>query len=440
MAGSPAIGVVDGARDAARPGAARQARPATIRHAALLLGPIFVFLAVFVWLVALTIPRFSGPSGGGYGGDFAVFYEASKVMEAGHNPYNDNLLWNTERRDFAAAGLRIPPDRTLVRVGNPPILFWALRPIASLPFRAAGILWTSAMYLLSLLGFLILLRWLGWRRRALPAAVFLAMPQVVLGAFYGDLIGLVFAAVAGSIVAARRYPTLSGALLGICWLKPHIALPAVLLIWAFHTEARRKLALGFLAASVFLGGLTLAAVGFAGVHEWIGGLLGWTQSIRGQPEIASMAGLYYLWASPALRTVLSGLCLAVALGATFLTWRQFYPRVPDPLSIGWLWGLWILCVPYAHINDAMLLTLPVLLLLGRDGRELLRPRSLLILYLLCSCFLLGRIPGVPFDLEPLKLLAVVVILAWAARREGVVTPRPVVDRQGRGRESLVFGL
>jgi hypothetical protein len=376
-------------------------------------------------LIVLNISRFSGPSGAGYGSDFAVFYEAAKVQASGSNPYNDALLWQRERADFAAAGLQLPHDRALVRVGNPPLFFWVLRPLAALPFRAAGVLWTAAMYLLSVVGFVVLLRFLGWRRWALVSGIFLATPQVVLGAFYGDLIGIIFAAICVSLAVGRRYPGPAGTLLSVAWLKPHIALPAVLLICLFHTQDWRRLALGFSAASVLLAAAMFGLVGSQGIHEWIVGLTGWTHSIKGQPEIASAAGLYYLWSPPVLRTILSMLLVVGALAATLATRHRLRSRLPDPLAVAWLWALWLVCAPYAHINDGMVLAFPVLVLLGRNGSRSLQLPSLLVIYLLISCIVLNSVPGVPVNFEALKLSAVGVILAVVAARTSLnVLPGP----------------
>jgi|SRR5450759_2504493 len=151
----------------------RDRQAAGRRKAILLLSPLLLFLAVFAALVASTIPRFGGPSGAAYGSDFAMFYEAAKVLDAGKNPYDANLLWHTERADFAKTGVKIPPDKALIEVGNPPVMFWALRPLTLLPFRTAGTIWTVTEYLFSFLGFLMLLRWLGWRKRIVPTAVLL---------------------------------------------------------------------------------------------------------------------------------------------------------------------------------------------------------------------------------------------------------------------------
>jgi len=385
-------------------------RPISNRKFLLLLGPLALCLAIFTGVIAASIVAYAGPGATAYGSDFALFYEAAKATEVGQNPYGANTLWHREQASF-----RRLPNKSLAHVGNPPVLFWALRPLTALPFRVAAVIWTTCMYLVSLLGFLMLLRWLGWRRRAFPIAIFLAMPQVLFQLYCGNVAALIFGTIAVAIVSRRSHPVLSGAALSVCWLKPHIALPAVLLIWAFHAESPKKLSLGFFAASSLFWAVNFGLVGFSGLQAWAAGLLGYSKGIAGQPEIASFAGLYYRWAPLEVRTVLGAAALFVAVVATFIAWRKFRDRPPDSPEVLWLWFLWMLCVPYAHVNDEILLAFPVLLLLGRNGVRTLEWPSILTLYALFSCIVVDILPGVPVGLEPAKLLVATGALVWAGR-------------------------
>ncbi len=128
-----------------------------------------------------------------------------------------------------------------MRVGNPPLFFWALEPLPSRPFQPVALAGILVLYLLSIDGFMAALYRFGWKRYTLAALCFILMPQVVLGMFNGNVIGLVFAGIGLSLALAPRYPALAGALLSVAWLKPPVALPIVLLIAAFHVVRPARL-------------------------------------------------------------------------------------------------------------------------------------------------------------------------------------------------------
>jgi hypothetical protein len=159
------------------------------------------------------------------------------------------------------------------------------------------------------------------------------------------------------------------------------------------------------------------ASGPVSVAEWLRSFVTFSNSVGSQGELSSLAGLYYEWAPPAVRLLFTACTLAAAAVITWLAWRRLRPELPVPLaSTGWLWGIWFLATPYAHFNDEIVLIIPVLALLGRDGASLLRPASILTLYLLLFSV-------IPYDLAPphvqvvcIPLIAVTVCLLWGARK------------------------
>lgn len=87
------------------------------------------------------------------------------------------------------------------------------------------------------------------------------------------------------------------------------------------------------------------------------------------------------------------------------------------LDTGWLWFAWFLATPYAHINDVIMLTPPVLALLGTNAQRVTWAPAAAVLYLL-FVGILTLPPGIPITAEPLELLTAGACLAVAARRPG----------------------
>jgi hypothetical protein len=330
-----------------------------------------------------------GPNGKSFGADYAMFAAAAQVMRHGGNPYDHTVLLRTEAADMRRLHLEMVDRPAVVRVGNPPTFFWALGPLAAAPFQPAALAWIIGLYVLSLVGAVASLAYLGWRNRPLPSLVFMLMPEVFLGAFYGNVICLVFAALAGSLFLVQRRPFLAGVLLALAWLKPPVALPIALLIFLFQAEARNRVAGGFALAT--LGGLlvTVAAGGPGSLVDWLIGLGGYSRDIASLPDIASMAGLYVGWAPEGLRLLLGAGTVVLALALTAYVWtRQTQGRSVPLRTVGWLWFAWLLATPYAHFSDLMLLTPAVLAMLGPNGSQTNTALGATTLYLLLFSLLL----------------------------------------------------
>ena len=364
--------------------------------------PLMVLLVLWVWVFYAEGAYKGGPSGKSFEADLAMFYSAAQVMRDGGNPYDHTLLYRTERAVMHRQGLPVTPKVAVVRVGNPPLFLWALGPLMRLPFQTVGYVWFALMYLVSLAGFLATLRLLGWRRTVLPSVVFLMMPAVLLGAFYGNPVAVVFAAVSFALLIAQRYPLAAGALLCFAWLKPPVGLPVVLLILLFHVPQWRKVAAGFAGTTVVLLGLMLLTTGASSLSLWIHGLVGYSNDMGIQPDVASLAGLYVRWAPQGARLVIESLVLILAAGLTFRTWRRVGPDRPvAPQRVAWLWIVWMLATPYAHYFDEILLVMPILTLLGRDGEWLTTRPAVIGLYL--SFLSLGFVEAVILDSNVLSL-------------------------------------
>jgi hypothetical protein len=304
-------------------------------------------------------------------------------------------------------------------VGNPPLFFWALEPLTDRDFGPVGIAWGIFLYALAAGGFLILLGHLGWRKRAVPVLIFLLMPQVFLGPFYGNVIELVFFVLAAAVALSRRYPYAAGSLLVFAWMKPPVALPIALLIILFHARDRVKVAGGFVGATLVALAATVAATGGHSLAMWIGGMLRYSRDITLEPDISSLAGLYVRSAGSNLRWGLGALGILSAIVLTVIVLRRSWPFTQAPaLTIGWLWLVWFLVSPYGHFFDQILLTLPILAFMGRDGEFVTRRNQAVCLYLLFfSLVLIQWAPG-GVQLLSLPLVVVAVALALESRSSG----------------------
>jgi Glycosyltransferase family 87 len=339
-----------------------------------------------------------------------VFSGAASALKHGQNPYDYRALYRSERELLTHQHLPVTTNQFNVRAGNPPLFYWALEPLTTLPFQRVAWAWIVTMYLFSVAGFLLALRYLRWTSWLVPTVVFLFMPEVVTGALYGNVHGPVFAALALCLVMMERYPTLAGAVAAFAWLKPQLGLPLVLVIFVFHATHRRRMVAGFVTVTATLLGLTVLATGVQSLVQWISGLNSWSKGISKEPNIASLSGLYVGWASRPMQLVIASALLLLALAITAVTWRRLRTQGTVPIiAVGWLWALWFLVSPFTHYPDVIVLTLPALALLGRNGNRISTPQGIGALYL--SLFSLVLFP------TPLVSLAVVmlgVMLAWAA--------------------------
>ena len=375
--------------------------PSRIR-AALILTPIIIIFELWVWVFFAAGGLRGGPSGNNWTGDFAMFYASARLLETGGNPYDQALLVRTEAAILRRQHVQTSASPRLLRVGNPPLALWVLRPLAHLPFRLAGWTWLISMYVFSAVGFLALLRYLGWKRYVVPSIIFLLSTPVFHDV--GNWDGLIFAGVSVSLLLAARHQYAAGALLALAWIKPQV-LPLALLVILCQTP-RAQMVKGFLAATVGMFAVTIAAVGWATLDSWIKGMLGYSQWAA-EPGISSLADSYIYWAPHLVQVALGAMCLAAAAALTYAWWRGAGPAGRNVFSGAWLWIVWFLATPYAHFSDEILVALPILVLMGIDGANLLRWTSISCLYILAFSMALA---GTSFLWLPLALMGAVCVL------------------------------
>jgi hypothetical protein len=337
------------------------------------------------------------------------------------------MLYRAERQLLHRDGMSAPGFDPYMRVGNPPLLFWALQPVAAISFNTSAKLWSLAMYVCLAVGFLSCLATVRWRRRGLPLVVFLALPQTIYAAFYGNVDGLVFLGLGWSAALARRRPIMAGALLTLALLKPQVALPGALLIAVFLSSSRIRVLTGFLATSALGFGLTLLTTGSASLSWWLQALTGYSQRLGVQPDIASLSGLYVYSAPDRVRLAMEGLSILAVAGATVAWWwKHRTTGSTGVLDVAWLWIAWFLATPFAHFHDEVVLALPVLAVLGRDAAWLGRWPATVALYVLLFSILVFPTTRAHTDLQSITLLivlacALVQLFRQSAAEDGKTT-------------------
>lgn len=387
------------------------ARMLSFVKAFILIGPFAILLVIFVSSLVGGALKYGGPANSKLDSDFAMFYTAAQVSQAHGDPYNPPLLLRNETRLMRQQHIRMTIPPALVRVGNPQIFFWALGPLTRLHYRLAGWLWFGSMALTSAIGGLAAMRIAGWKLRIFPLLLFLSMPVTAIGYYVGNDISLVFMGLMLGLLAARRYPVLSGALMAVAWLKPSVSFPLVMLIVLFHVKDRRSVLAGLVLASIALAALTLVVLGSGSFVEWVAGLSRYSRDIASQLEIAPLSGLYVGWTSPAVRTILEAVSIAVALLLTVWWWVRNGGKQTSFARTGWLWFAWFLATPYAHGPDVVLLTVPILVMLGRNACHILRFPAAPTMYLL---FVADSV--FPFQMGPPCLLLTMVCCIIASRK------------------------
>lgn len=392
------------------PEALVQDRDPRFRRAGVLV-PLIALVLLWICAFCASGAFASGANGKTLGGDFAILLAGSQVLHDGGNPYDPSVLYRAESALLRPQAVAAPTSQPFIRVGNPPLFFWALQPFARLPFREGALLWIVAMEALIATGCLALLRSFGWHRRGLPLLLFLAMPQSVLAAYYGNVDGLIFAAIGCSLALLKRSPYVAGCLLSLAWLKPQVGLPIALLILLFHAPARARVLAGFGSAAGALMIFTGMTTGWHSLALWLRSLVGYTHDIAIQPDMASLAGLYIYWTSPALRLGLEIVILGVAGVVTGIWWLKlrWLQEIPF-LSVGWLWIVWFLAAPFAHFHDEILLAVPLLALLGPDGRSISERWTVVALYAVFLSLLLFPTARLHTDLQAIMLVPAAVAL------------------------------
>ncbi|MGH2411358.1 MAG: glycosyltransferase family 87 protein, partial [Chloroflexota bacterium] len=252
----------------------------------------------------------------GNGSDFQVFYAGAVADQHGVNPFDWPSMWQVEQQVYNG-GVGHGAPFAFAPYADPPPFALLSRPLTSLNEADAYRLWAVFILLCGALGaYLAVPEWPS-RSRILAATLTAISPVVLFDLRLGqNSTPLLLALGAALWFTARKQPLVAGLCLGCGLLKPHLMLPiAVIVILAAPREARKPMAAGLLIAALTWGLVgILFDGGFAAYGHWLSSARQFGDSIRHQPDLASIPGLYLGTAGATMSGLLNAVCLAGAAG------------------------------------------------------------------------------------------------------------------------------
>lgn len=355
--------------------------PSLIRLTSLLL------IVVFGCTLALNL--FLLPREPALGLDFLLFYGTALTVRRGYSPYDAPHRGQVLR----SLPLLSRPHQHMVAglYGNPPLFAWALTPLTHLPPIVAYVVWVAILVTATLISVLMLRRMFhpeageAYHKLPLYLLLFTLSPASMYAYFMGQLAPLLLLGATVSIMALRRvgrerhsyrYAALSGLLLNVVWLKPHLLLPIVLMIGLLLP---RRHALpwigGFLGGSALGTILSIELLGRTVFLSWAQGLAAFGRSFGVQPGVSSLAGLYQPALGPTWSTIVSGglVVLWILFASQLVLYARRHRLMPGEDTwlrvISLALASWLLVVPYTHTPDMPLIALTLPALLGRAGER-----------------------------------------------------------------------
>ncbi|MGC3993396.1 MAG: glycosyltransferase family 87 protein [Propionicimonas sp.] len=343
------------------------------------------------------------------GTDFVTFYAASKLALAGRaaDVFDYQLLADAQRTVFPTY------DGGPFAWFYPPTFLLVVAPLALLPYVPALVAFVGASFA----------GWLAALRRAIarPGAGWLiaSFPGLWVCVAHGQN-GLLTAALAGgSLLLLPRRPMLSGVLLGLLIIKPHLAvLFAVALLAA---RAWRTMLVAVATAVVALGA-SVVAFGRDTLNAWLGTLqiarVAIEQGYLPWSKMPSTFAALRLLGTPVAGAYVGHAAVALAAAvAVWLVWRR-----TDDLALRGtvLMAGTFLVNPYAFDYDLVWLAFPIawMALYGLANGWRKGDREVLVLAWLLPALGTAIAAATHVQLAPIALAA----LVWIAVRR-VWTPR-----------------
>lgn len=307
----------------------------------------------------------------GNGSDFQVFYAGAVADRHGVNPFDWPNLWRVEQQVYNG-GVGHGTPFAFAPYADPPPFALLLRPLTAISEAAAYRLWATVILLCGALGaYLAVPSWPA-RPRILAAALTAISPVVLFDLRLGQNSTPLLLALGAAIwFTARKQPLIAGLCLGCGLLKPHLMLPiALIVVLAAPREARKPMAAGVLIAALAWGLVgVLFDGGFAAYGHWLSSARQFGDSIRHQPDLASIPGMYLGTASTAMSGLLNAVCLAGAAGIIVrlaIRARHGDPRARQDLLGGGI-AVYLALSPYVHTSDQVLLVPALLTLIGPNA-------------------------------------------------------------------------
>jgi arabinofuranan 3-O-arabinosyltransferase len=287
----------------------------------------------------------------------------------------------------------------------PPPYLLLLSLFALLPYTASYLAW---VVLSALLYIFVISRIVGHRSGILLACAF---PVLLANAVIGQNGCITAALFGGALLAMERRPVLAGCLFALLTYKPQFG---ILIPLALICAGQWRV---FMSAAVGAVALALLSWMILGTGAWEGfmdAILRANQYTLGEGrsdwgKLQNLFGLVrVMGGSLELAWIVHGMAIAVTAVWVCVAWsgRQPFAIKAAILSVGA-----VICAPYIHMYDVVLLAVPVAYLL-RDGRD--------------RGFLPGEMPGLgvaclllasfPFVKLPVGVGAVLIVAGLIARR------------------------
>lgn len=308
------------------------------------------------------------------GNDSRVFYSAAGVADAGGNPYDFELLRAEETRVNRAA----PPDQrqafSPAPYAYPPLMTAVYESL--LPLGERGFYWANVAILVAALALAYRLTAVGarWSNHRLGALALAVSAPSVLGLVAGNPSNLVFVAwAAGFYALARGRPVAAGAILAFTLIKPPIGLAVTAALVLATPAAAGTLLLGFAAGTALFMAINLLVAGPGTTASWLEMLVSFASTVNvpgSANQQCCLAGLPALMLDHAPTTVAIAAASAVVAVVLVLALRR--PSTRAALRRDWLGRVALLTAaalavsPYLHLNDLVLLTVPLMVVASRQ--------------------------------------------------------------------------
>lgn len=310
----------------------------------------------------------------GNGSDFQVFYAGAVADKQGINPFDWPAQWRVEQGVYNG-GIGHGKPFAFAPYADPPPFALVLRPLTALAEPDAYRLWAALLLLSGAIGaYLCLADWPD-RPRLTAAALTAICPAALFDLRLGQNSTFLLLSLGAAIwCSARGRPLAAGLCLGTGLLKPHLILPlALVVILAAPRGTRARMAAGLVIAAA-VGGLVGLVFdgGLAAYGHWLSSVRGFGDTIRHQPDLASIPGLYLGSAGSTISGILNAVCLLIAAALIALlaarAWGGEVAARRDLLGAGI--ALALAFSPYVHTSDQLLLAPALLALIGPRGEGL----------------------------------------------------------------------
>jgi alpha-1,2-mannosyltransferase len=358
---------------------------------------LLLFIAVsHHWVGPLTKPNTT---------DFASFYAAGSLADAGHPALAYDLAAHRAAEEHATE-----PGILYQYFYYPPVFLFICAALATLPYLPAFIAFqvlTLPLYLL------VAYRTLG-KKSWLAFLPLLAFPAVFWNIGLGQNAFLTAALFGGALLLIDRRPVLAGVIFGALCYKPHFGLliPVAL---AAGGRWRSFAAAGVSAATLIL--LSAASFGWESWHAYLAAFAGSSATYgSGYIDLAAFVTPYgalrLVGASAATAYTIQAAASLFAIGLVAFVWHK---NLSLPLRAAALLAATLTAIPIALIYDDMLAVLAIAWLVRAGRAEGFLPWEKAILAAIFIAPLIARNLGMATHI-PLAIVATVGFL-------GLVTVR-----------------